>query len=114
MGGLPRGYRVWVGASTASQVGDVGLYLALGWAASAYGGAAVGLVLACITVPRVVLLLPGGSVVDRAGPRRVLLVSDGLLLAVSAVAAVVALLAGTPLWLLVALALALGSRSCWG
>jgi hypothetical protein len=68
---LPRGYRVWVGSATLSQVGDAIVYFALGWAASGYGGVVAGLVLAGITVPRTVLLLVGAAVADRIGPRAV-------------------------------------------
>lgn len=54
------------GAVTVSQAGDGAPYFALGWAASGYGGAATGLVVAAITVPRTVLMLLGGAVADRA------------------------------------------------
>jgi MFS family permease len=106
---LPRGYRVWVGAATVSQVGDAVVYFALGWAASAHGGVAAGLVLACITVPRTALMLFGGAVADRLGPRTVMLAADVLLLAGSAVAAVLVAVVGAPLGLLVAAALVLGT-----
>lgn len=87
------------------------LYFALGWAATGYGGAAAGAVLAAVIVPRTLLMLLGGAVADRFGPRRVMITADALLLAGSAVAAVLALAVGTPLWLLVVLALVLGVTS---
>jgi hypothetical protein len=51
-----------------SQVGDAALCFALGWAASAHGGQAAGLVLSSIGLPRTVLLLVGGAIGDRLGP----------------------------------------------
>lgn len=56
---LPRGFRVWVGATTVSQVGDTVGYLALGWAASGCGGVAAGPVPAGVTVPGAVSMLVG-------------------------------------------------------
>jgi MFS family permease len=97
-----------VGAATLSQVGDAIVYFALGWAASAYGSFAAGLVLAAITVPRTALMLLGGAVADRLGPRVVLLAADGALLAGSLAAAVASAVLGSPLWLLVAVALVIG------
>lgn len=108
---LPAGFRVWVAAATVSQIGDAVLYFALGWAATAYGGTAAGAVLAAVIVPRTVLMLLGGAIADRVGPRRVMITADALLLVGSVVAAVLAVAVGTPLWLLVAVAVVLGVTS---
>ncbi|MGD0561030.1 MAG: hypothetical protein ABSA93_39420 [Streptosporangiaceae bacterium] len=62
---LPRSYLVWLGGAVVSQLGDAALYFALGWAASAHGGPAAGLVLSAINLPRTALLLAG-----RGSPRR--------------------------------------------
>lgn len=105
---LPRDFRVWVGAATLSEVGDAIVYFALGWAASGYGGGAAGLVLAGITVPRTVLMLVGGAVADRVGPRAVMLTADAVLLVGSVAAAVAVALVGTPLWLLLTVAVLIG------
>ena len=51
------------------------------WAAASLGGVLAGLVLTAINLPRVLLLLVGGAVADRAGPFRVLLIGDGVMLA---------------------------------
>ena len=64
-------YLVWLTGAVVSQVGDAALYFALGWAASAHGGPAAGLVLSWIGLPRTVLLLVGGAVGDRLGACRV-------------------------------------------
>jgi hypothetical protein len=65
---LPRSYLVWLSGAMVSQVGDAALCFALGWAASAHGGQAAGLVLSSIGLPRTVLLLVGGAIGDRLGP----------------------------------------------
>jgi hypothetical protein len=107
--GLPRSYLVWQGGAVVSQVGDAALYFALGWAASAHGGPAAALVLTGINLPRTVLLLAGGAVGDRLGARRVMITGDSVMLAVAAVLAVVSWRWGTPLALLMAAAVIIGT-----
>ncbi|MGN0116558.1 MAG: MFS transporter, partial [Streptomyces albidoflavus] len=69
----------WLTAYTASVAGDVVFFLALSWAATRAGGPSqVGLVVAAGAVPRAVLMLGGGVVADRFGPRRVAVLSDGV------------------------------------
>ncbi|MFI6151257.1 MFS transporter [Kitasatospora sp. NPDC051170] len=100
----------WLGAYTASLVGDSVYFLALGWSAQrAAGPTEVGLVMAAGGVPRAVLMLGGGVLADRLDPRRVILGSDTLrCLLILAVAAAVALTTPT-IWLLVAVALVFGA-----
>jgi MFS family permease len=107
-GALPSAYRVWLAGSLVSQLGDAALYFALGWAASAIGGSAAGLVLSAIALPRTVLLLLGGVVGDRAGARRVMITGDAVMVVVSVVLGAVAYRWGTPLALLVAAGLVIG------
>ena len=100
----------WLGAYTASMVGDNIYYLALTWAAVQAGTPAqAGLVAAVSAVPRALLMLGGGVLADRFGPRKVVIGSDAVRCA--AVLAVAALLfATTPgLWLLALLALVFGT-----
>ena len=92
-----------------SQFGDAVLYFALGWAASAHGGPAAALVLTAVNLPQSVLLLAGGVVGDRLGARRVMIAGDSVMLAVAAVLAVVSWRWGTPLVLLVAAGLVIGT-----
>jgi MFS family permease len=92
-----------------SQLGDAALYFALGWAASAHGGPAAGLVLSAVSLPRTVLMLLGGAVGDRLGARRIMIAGDSVMLAVSAVLAIVSWRWGTPLALLVTAALVIGT-----
>ncbi|WP_435252339.1 MFS transporter [Streptomyces tendae] len=100
----------WVGAYTASMLGDSVFFLALSWAAVRQGSPAeAGVVTAVSAVPRALLMLGGGVVVDRLGPRRVVIGSDAVRCA--AVLAVAALLFATDpgLWLLALLALVFGA-----
>ncbi|MBM7054573.1 MFS transporter [Streptomyces durocortorensis] len=61
----------WLAAHTASVTGDVVYFLALSWSATrAAGPSQVGLVIAAGALPRAVLMLGGGVVADRFGPRR--------------------------------------------
>jgi hypothetical protein len=100
----------WVAAYTASMLGDTVFYLALSWAAVQHGSPAeAGIVTAVSAVPRALLMLGGGVVADRFGPRRVVIGSDAVrCLTVLAVAAV--LFATDPgLWLLALLAVVFGT-----
>lgn len=100
----------WLAAYAASVVGDSVYFLALGWAANQVGGAAqAGLVMAVGAVPRALLMLGGGVIADRFGPRRVVIGSDATrCLVILAVAAVLAL-SSPGLWLLVAVAIVFGA-----
>ncbi|MFJ4867809.1 MFS transporter [Streptomyces sp. NPDC088757] len=99
----------WLGAYTASTVGDSVYHLALSWAAVSNGSPArAGLVMAVSAVPRALLMLGGGVVADRFGPRRVLITSDAVrCLVVLALAALVLATAPT-LGALAAVALVFG------
>ncbi|MDX3852826.1 MFS transporter [Streptomyces sp. AK02-01A] len=100
----------WLSAYTASMVGDSVYYLALSWAATRTGSPTqAGLVLAVGAVPRAVLMLGGGVLADRFGPRRVVIGSDAArCLFILGMAA--ALLFTTPtLWLLATVALVFGA-----
>ncbi|MEU3728714.1 MFS transporter [Streptomyces sp. NPDC033538] len=100
----------WVAAYTASMVGDTVFFLALSWAAVRSGSPAeAGIVTAVSAVPRALLMLGGGVVADRLGPRKVVIGSDAVRCAtVLAVAAV--LFATDPgLWLLALLAVVFGA-----
>ncbi|MFB7228879.1 MFS transporter [Streptomyces fimicarius] len=67
----------WLGAYTASMIGDSVYFMALAWAAARTGSASgTGLVLAAGSIPRALLMLGGGVLADRLGPRRVVIGSD--------------------------------------
>lgn len=106
---VPVAFRVWLGGALASQLGDAALYFALGWAASAHGGSAAGLVLSAMALPRTALLLFGGAFGDRWGARRVMITGDAVMLLVSLVLAAAAWAWGTPLPLLCGVAIIIGA-----
>ncbi|GED87574.1 MFS transporter [Streptomyces sp. 6-11-2] len=100
----------WLAAYTASMMGDNVYYLALSWAAIRAGSPAqAGVVMAVGALPRALLMLGGGVIADRLGPRRVVIGSDAVrCVAVLAVAALL-WLASPGLWLLALLALVFGT-----
>ena len=99
----------WLTAYAASMLGDTVYFLALGFAtAKVAAPTEVGMVLAVGAVPRAVLMLGGGVVADRFGPRRVVIGSDAVrCVLILGVAAALALTA-PGLWLLIAVALVFG------
>ncbi|WP_410786530.1 MFS transporter [Kribbella sp. C-35] len=70
---MNRSYYGWLAGSTLSVLGDTALFFALGWAATGIGPRVAAFVLTGFTLPRAVLLLLGGVLGDRIGPRRLLL-----------------------------------------
>jgi MFS family permease len=89
--------------------GDLVYFLALSWAVVRLAGPAqVGAVLAVGAVPRAVLMLAGGVIADRFGPRRVVIGSDLLRCALVLGAAVLIFVTDTRLWMLFTLALVFG------
>lgn len=105
---LPVAFTVWVCGALASQLGDAALSFAVGWSASAQGGAAAGLVLSAINLPRTLLLLLGGVAGDRWGARRVMITGDALMFVLAAVLGAVAWRWGTPLPLLLMVGVIIG------
>lgn len=100
----------WLGAYTASTLGDSVYHLALAWAAVRGGTPAeAGLVMAVSAVPRALLMLGGGVIADRFGPRRVVVVSDTVRCLVVLGVAALLLLTSPGLWLLAAVALVFGT-----
>ncbi|MEU5362879.1 MFS transporter [Streptomyces sp. NPDC005925] len=100
----------WVGAYTASMVGDQMYYIALSWAAVSAGTPAqAGLVMTASAVPRALLMLAGGVIADRFGPRRVVIVSDTVRCAAVLAVASLLFLTEPGLWPLAALAVVFGT-----
>jgi MFS family permease len=75
---VTRSYYGWLAGSTLSVLGDTALFFALGWAATGIGPQVAALVLTGFTLPRAVLLLLGGVLGDRIGPRRLLLACSAI------------------------------------
>ncbi|MFI6057033.1 MFS transporter [Streptomyces sp. NPDC051286] len=99
----------WLGAYTASMIGDSVYYMALAWAAARTGSPSqAGIVLAVGSIPRALLMLGGGVLADRIGPRRVVIGSDAARCLVVLGLAGALLLTSPALWMLVAVALVFG------
>ncbi|MFD6887237.1 MFS transporter [Streptomyces sp. NPDC059957] len=99
----------WLAAYGASLVGDGVYFLALGWAAAQTAGPAeVGLVMAVGAIPRALLMLGGGVIADRFGPRLVVISSDAVRCGVVLALALVLALGSPGLWVLVLVALVFG------
>ncbi|MFJ2015709.1 MFS transporter [Streptomyces nodosus] len=100
----------WIGAYTASMMGDNVFFLALSWAAVQSGTPAqAGMVTAVSAIPRTLLMLGGGVIADRFGPRRVVIGSDAVRCAAVLMVAAVLFVADPGLWLLAALAVVFGA-----
>ncbi|MER8033831.1 MFS transporter [Streptomyces hydrogenans] len=100
----------WLGAYTASTLGDSVYYLALSWAAVSSGSPAqAGLVMTVSAVPRALLMLVGGVIADRLGPRRVVIASDAVRCLATLGLAAILFLASPGLWVLAAVALVFGT-----
>jgi MFS family permease len=89
--GVPA-FRLLTAGQFTSTIGDSCYAVALPWLVlSNHGSAAqLGIVLACYGIPRAALTVPGGSLADRIGPRLVMLGSDAVRCALTAVFAVLA------------------------
>ncbi|MEV6928295.1 MFS transporter [Dactylosporangium sp. NPDC051485] len=100
----------WLTAYTASVTGDLVYFLSLTWAATQLAGPSqAGLVIAAGALPRAVLLLFGGVVADRFGPRPVAIVSDATRCVIIFVMASVALVAPLHIWQLAIVAAVFGT-----
>ncbi|MFE0103884.1 MFS transporter [Streptomyces sp. NPDC059009] len=100
----------WLAAYTASMMGDGIYFVALSWAAARSGSPGqAGLVLALGAVPRAALMLGGGVVADRFGPRRVVIGSDAVRCAVILGVAALLFVSTPGIWLLGAVALVFGA-----
>ncbi|WP_203662103.1 MFS transporter, partial [Streptomyces sp. SID14446] len=91
------------------MIGDNVFYIALSWAAVRSGTPSqAGLVMAVSAVPRALLMLGGGVVADRFGPRRVVIGSDAVRCAAVLTVAALLFVAHPGLWLLALLAVVFG------
>ncbi|MBE8472943.1 MFS transporter [Streptomyces justiciae] len=100
----------WLAAYTSSMVGDSVYYIALSWAAVQAGSPSqAGLVMSVSALPRAVLMLGGGVIADRLGPRRVVIGSDVVRCAAVLAVAALLFLTSPGLWSLAALAFVFGT-----
>jgi MFS family permease len=108
-----RNFRLlWIGQGT-SLLGDQFALIAIPWLVLQLTGdpLALGIVLALTGIPRAVFMLVGGAVADRFSHRSVMLITDLVRLALTALLAVMVLSGATQLWTLYAFALAIGTAS---
>ncbi|GAA1548257.1 MFS transporter [Kribbella hippodromi] len=106
---MNRAYYGWLAGSTLSVLGDTALFFALSWAATGIGPQIAALVLTGFTLPRAVLLLLGGVLGDRIGPRRLLVVCTAIVGACCFLLAVVVGVRGVSAGLLLATAVVVGT-----
>ncbi|EPD57653.1 MFS transporter [Streptomyces sp. HGB0020] len=100
----------WLAAFTFSMVGDSVYYIALSWAAVQTGTPSqAGLVMTASALPRALLMLGGGVIADRLGPRRVVIGSDAVRCAAVLAVAALLVLTSPGLWPLALLALVFGT-----
>ncbi|MEU6378001.1 MFS transporter [Streptomyces sp. NPDC046909] len=100
----------WLAAYTSSMVGDSVYYIALSWAAVQAGSPSqAGVVMSVSALPRAILMLGGGVIADRLGPRRVVVGSDVVRCAAVLAVAALLFLTSPGLWPLAALALVFGA-----
>jgi MFS family permease len=111
--GISPSYWWWLFGTVWTLLGTQILSFGLSWAASGKGGAAAGLVLTAVTLPRVVFALHGGVAADRSGPWKMMIRMDGVMFCVSAAAAALVFSLGTPLWLLLGTAAVLGTADAF-
>ncbi|MER5751076.1 MFS transporter [Streptomyces sp. NPDC002088] len=100
----------WLGAYASSMVGDSVYYIALSWAAVQAGSPSqAGLVMSVSALPRALLMLGGGVIADRLGPRRVVIGSDAVRCAAVLGVAALVFFTSPGLWPLALLALVFGA-----
>lgn len=105
-----RNFRWLLAGSLVSQLGDQFTLIALPWLVLKMTGdtLVLGTVLAVMSVPRALFILIGGAVVDRYSPKRVLMLTKYVNTLLLAALAALVLTGQLHLWLIYALALAIG------
>ena len=111
---MNRSYYGWLAGSTLSLFGDTALFFALGWAATGISPRVAGLVLTGFTLPRAVLLLLGGVLGDRFGPRRMLLACSAIVGCCCFVLAAAVGMQGVSAGLLLTTSVAVGTVDAFG
>lgn len=104
-----RGATTWLIGFGTSLLGDEIFYVAITWAALAITSpSGVGLVLIANAVPRALILLVGGVLVDRVGPRVLVIAADSARVLVMVVAGLALVLGSLDLTVLVVIAVLFG------
>jgi len=110
---LGGGYWGWLAGAVCSELGSNVMAFAIVWTATGFGGTTAGVVATSTMLFRALLLLGGGSLGDRFGPRRIMIVCDSSMLFVTSFAAVWFWLRGPSIISLVLLGCLLGIVSAF-
>lgn len=105
-----RDFRLLLGGSSVSALGDQFTLVALPWLVLRLTGSpsALGLVLAAMALPRAILMLLGGAMVDRLSPRRILLMARAFNAMLVALLATLVLIGAINMPMIYAIALGIG------
>jgi len=106
-------FRQWFLSQVLSASGGVTEGVALSWLVLGLTGSGVdlGLMSTCAFLPLFLVGPYAGALVDRVGPRRVLIVTQSLMAAISTLTAVLAVTGSVQVWMLLVIALATGAVS---
>ncbi len=110
---LPRSYLWWLFGVIWTLIGMQVLSFGLGWIAAGISGTTAGLVLTAVALPRVVLALVGGTLADRVGAWRVMVVSDLAMFCITATLYFIVATIGSPAWLLIATGAIIGTADAF-
>lgn len=105
-----RDFRLLFSGETVSLIGDQFYLIALPWLVISLSGEglSLGTVLALAAVPRAILMLYGGAMVDRVSPRMVMILSNVARFALVSAMAAVVLSGAIEMWMVYLFALAFG------
>lgn len=105
-----RDFRFLISGAFLSMLGDQFTLIGLPWLVLQMSGDTVmlGTVLALVSVPRALFILVGGALVDRHSPKRVLMITKYVNLALLALLAALVLTGALAMWMVYLLALGIG------
>lgn len=106
-------YGWWLTGIGVSLLGSSTFGFALGWTATATSGTPAGIVNTVRLVPGLLLVLLGGAASDRHGPWPVMVIADAVMVVASVTAGALIVSFGTPPWLLVSIAVCVGTANAF-
>lgn len=106
-------YGWWLTGIGVSLLGSSMFGFALGWTATATSGTLAGIVNTVRLVPGLLLVLLGGAVSDRHGPWPVMVIADAVMVVAGVTAGALIVSFGTPPWLLVSIAVCVGTANAF-
>lgn len=108
-----RFFWIWLGGLTLSLLGTQVLTYSLTWTAAEISGALSGIVLTATAIPRLLLAMPAGTLADRVGPWRIMLISDTTMFLLAVATTTFAHLTSSATWILVAIGLCIGTSDAF-